>query len=167
VMLRALAALARPDVQGVLLGSAQGRDKYRRELEELALRLGLAERLRIVEQSRDMPAAYMLADVVVSASTEPEGFGRVAAEAQAMGRPVVATDHGGARETVLPGETGWLVPPGDAEALAGAVAAALDLTEAQRQVLGGQARRHILEKFSLDAMRQRTLQVYYDLLFPA
>ncbi len=63
----------------------------------------------------------MLADVVVSASNRPEGFGRVIVEAQAMGRPVVATDHGGARETVLPGETGWLVPPGDRNALAAAI----------------------------------------------
>ena len=58
---------------------------------------------RIVEDCRDMPAAYMLSDVVVSASTDPEGFGRVIVEAQAMGRPVVATDHGGARETIIPG----------------------------------------------------------------
>ena len=63
----------------------------------------------------------MLADIVVSASTRPEGFGRVIAEAQAMGRPVIATDHGGARESVIPGETGFLVPPGDAEALARAI----------------------------------------------
>ena len=65
-----------------------------------------------------MPAAYMLADVVISASTDPEAFGRVAAEAHAMGRPVIASDHGGARETVIAGETGWLVPPGDSDAIA-------------------------------------------------
>ena len=167
VMLRAFAALAREDVQCVLLGSAQGRDKYRRELEDLATALGIAQRVRIVEQGRDMPAAYMLADVVVSASIEPEGFGRVAAEAQAMGRPVVATNHGGSRETVLPGETGWLVPPGDVGALAQALAAAIDLGEVPRRAIAERARQHITEKFSLDAMRQRTLQVYYDLLFPA
>ena len=73
---------------------------------------------RIVDHCSDMPAAYMLSDVVVSASNEPEGFGRVIIEAQAMGRPVVATDHGGARETILPGVTGWLAAPGDPAALA-------------------------------------------------
>ena len=64
-----------------------------------------------------MPAAYMLTDVVVSASTNPEAFGRIVIEAQALGRPVVASDHGGARETIVEGETGWLFPPGDIEAL--------------------------------------------------
>jgi DNA-binding NarL/FixJ family response regulator len=77
-----------------------------------------------------MPTAYMLADVVVSASTDPEGFGRVIVEAQAMGRPVVATDHGGARETILPGVTGWLAAPGDPAALAQAIGAALALDDA-------------------------------------
>ena len=74
-----------------------------------------------------MPAAYMLADVVVSASRDPEGFGRVIVEAQAMGRPVVATDHGGARETIVPGVTGWLVPPRDPAALAAAIGEALSI----------------------------------------
>ena len=72
-----------------------------------------------------MPAAYMLADVVVSASRNPEGFGRVIVEAQAMGRPAIATDHGGARETIIPDVTGWLVPPRDPTALAAAIGEAL------------------------------------------
>ena len=88
-----------------------------------------------------MPAAYMLADVVVSASTDPEGFGRVIVEAQAMGRPVVATDHGGARETVVPGETGWLVPPRDPAALAAAIGAALALGPGERSLLACRAQR--------------------------
>jgi glycosyltransferase involved in cell wall biosynthesis len=83
--------------------------------------------VRVAPACEDMPAAYKLSAVVVSASTAPEAFGRVAVEAQAMGRPVVATDHGGARETVAPGETGWLCPPGDAAALADALDAALSL----------------------------------------
>jgi glycosyltransferase involved in cell wall biosynthesis len=111
-----------------------------------------------------MPAAYMLADVVVSASTEPEGFGRVVAEAQAMGRPVIATDHGGARETVLPGETGWLVPPGDAQALAAALDRALALDAAARQALAERAIRHIRANFTTAAMTRRTLAVYEELL---
>ena len=72
-----------------------------------------------------MPAALMLADVVVHASTQPEAFGRVVIEAQAMGRPVVATDHGGARETIAPGVTGWLARPSDPVSLAAAIAAAV------------------------------------------
>ena len=98
---------------------------------------GLAGLFRIVEECRDMPAAYMLADVVVSASSDPEGFGRVIVEAQAMGRPVVATDHGGARETIVPGVTGWLVPPRDPAALAAAIGEALSLGAEERQHLRG------------------------------
>jgi len=79
-----------------------------------------------------MPAAYMLADVVVSASSDPEGFGRVIIEAQAMGRPVVATDHGGARETIEPGISGWLVPPRNSARLAAAIGEALSLGESER-----------------------------------
>ena len=93
--------------------------------------------MRLVDYCDDMPAAYMLADVVVSASTDPEAFGRVAAEAQAMGRPVVATDHGGAQETVLPGKTGWLVPPGDPKALTTALEEALALDSTPRETMPG------------------------------
>jgi glycosyltransferase involved in cell wall biosynthesis len=114
-----------------------------------------------------MAAAYMLADVVVSASTAPEGFGRVIAEAQAMGRPVIATDHGGAREIVERGSTGWLVPPGEPAPLAGALAAALDLDAAARAALAHRARSRIAAEFTTAAMTGRTLAVYEELLFPA
>ena len=111
-----------------------------------------------------MPAALMLADVVVSASTDPEAFGRVAAEAHAMGRPVVATDHGGARETVLPGRTGWLVPPGDGEALADALRAALALDGPAREAIAAAAVAHISANFSKAVMCAQTLAVYGELL---
>ncbi len=107
----------------------------------------------------------MLADVVVSASTEPEGFGRVIVEAQAMGRPVVATDHGGARETVLPGETGWLVPPSDRDALADALTEALALGSDQRAALAANARAWIADRYDTRLMCEATLAVYEELLF--
>ena len=81
--------------------------------------LGVADRLRLAGDCDDMPAALMLADVVVHASTEPEAFGRVVIEAQAMARPVIASDLGGPAETVEHGVTGWRVPPGDAAAPGG------------------------------------------------
>jgi glycosyltransferase involved in cell wall biosynthesis len=109
----------------------------------------------------------MLADVVVSASTSPEGFGRIAAEAQAMGRPVVATDHGGSRETVVPGVTGWLTPPGDPAALAAAIGAALALGPEERDIWARRAIAHIAANFTRDAMCSRTIDVYEELLFPA
>ena len=98
----------RADVENRRTGAEQ-RSGFRRELEAAIERRGLGCQFRIVENCRDITAAYALADVVVSASTDPEGFGRTIVEAQAMGRPVIATDHGGARETVVPGSTGWLV----------------------------------------------------------
>jgi glycosyltransferase involved in cell wall biosynthesis len=141
-----------------------GRDRYRRELEEAAKRHGAAASFRFVDDCGDIAAAYMLADVVVSASTSPEGFGRVIVEAQAMGRPVVATAHGGAQETVVPGETGWLVPPGDAAALADAIATALALDGAQRLALARRSIAHIRANFTSAQMTARTLAVYEELM---
>ena len=164
VLIEALAKLGRGDVRCVLVGSDQGRHAYRRELEETARRLGVAAQVQIAGHCRDMAAAYMLSDVVVSASTDPEAFGRVAAEAQAMGRPVIATDHGGARETVLPDRTGWLVRPGDSDALAAALETALSLDEAARGRIAGAAMQFIRETFSLARMRTATLSVYDELM---
>ncbi len=114
-----------------------------------------------------MPAAYALADVVVSASTDPEGFGRVIVEAQAMGRPVIATDHGGARETIEPGATGWLVPPRDPAALAQALAEALALSREEREALARRTIAHVAASFTREAMCAKTIDVYEELLFPA
>ena len=163
VLIEALARLGRKDIRCVLVGSDQGRGGYRRELEELITARGLGGVVHIVDHVRDMPAAYMLADVVVSASTDPEAFGRVVVEAQAMGRPVIATDHGGARETLLEGETGWLVPPGDATALAQALGAALELDTAAREKLAAAAIAYARANFSKDTMCARTLAVYDEL----
>lgn len=160
----ALSALGRSDVCGLLVGAEQSRG-FRRELEAAIARSGLARQFRIVEDCNDMPAAYMLADVVVSASTDPEGFGRVIVEAQAMGRPVVATDHGGAQETILPGVTGWLVPPSDPAALSAAIGAALSLLPEARTRLADAARRHIAKNFPREATCARTIAVYEELLF--
>lgn len=161
----AIARLGRGDICGVLVGAEQ-RTGFRRELEARIARCGFPGQFRIVEDCRDMPAAYVLADVVVSASTDPEGFGRTIVEAQAMGRPVIATDHGGARETVIPGHTGWLVPPGDIEAMAMAIGEALDLDHLSRTALGHRARAHIVSGFTRDAMCAHTIDIYEELLFP-
>jgi glycosyltransferase involved in cell wall biosynthesis len=162
--IEAIARLARRDVCGVLVGGEQHRG-FRGELDAAIERLRLADRFRIIEDCRDMPTAYMLADVVVSASTDPEGFGRVIVEAQAMGRPVVATDHGGARETIVPG-TGWLVPPCDPAALALAIDEALALDQDARAVFARCARAQVASGYTRDIMCARTIEVYEELLFP-
>ncbi|MGE5271758.1 MAG: glycosyltransferase family 4 protein [Thiohalocapsa sp.] len=161
----AIARLARRDLCCILVGAEQ-RPGFRRELEAAIERFDLIGMFRIVDHCADMPAAYALSDVVVSASTDPEGFGRVIVEAQAMGRPVVATDHGGARETIAPGVTGWLSPPGDPAALAAAIGEALALDEAQRAAFAHRARAHVAAGYTSAAMCARTIDVYEELLFP-
>jgi glycosyltransferase involved in cell wall biosynthesis len=164
VLIEALAILGRQDVCCVLVGGDQGRTAYRAELEAAVRQHKLESVVRLVDHCRDMAAAYMLADAVVSASTRPEGFGRVAVEAQAMGRPVIATDHGGARETVWPKQSGWLVPPGDPGALAAALERALELTQGEREVMAQNGRDNVEQNFTVTLMCQRTLDVYQSLL---
>ena len=163
--IEAIARLGRRDLCCLLVGAEQRRG-FRRELEHRIERRGLGGMFRIVEDCRDMPAAYVLADVVVSASTDPEGFGRVIIEAQAMGRPVVATDHGGARETILPGVTGWLAPPRDPAALAAAIGEALRLDAAERAAFARRAMGQIASGYTREAMCAKTIDVYEELLFP-
>lgn len=164
VFLEAVARLGRKDLRCVLVGSDQGRTEYRRELEDLIARHDLGAVVRLVDHCADMPAAYMLTDVVVSASTDPEAFGRVVPEAQALGRPVIASDHGGARETIIEGETGWLTPPGDAEALAATLKRVLAIGAEARQALAERAIQHVRQNFSKDAMCDKTLDVYNEVL---
>lgn len=162
VFLEALARLERRDFAAVVVGSAQGRDTYVAELQKLADQHNLHAVLRFANHCNDMPAAFMLADLVISASTDPEAFGRVLVEAQAMGRPVIGPDHGGARETVVPGETGWLVKPGDPAELAAAIDRALDIDDDQRTQIAQSGRRNVAEKFTKDLMCLRTLAVYQE-----
>ena len=164
IMINALAQLGRHDIRCLLVGADQGRAGYRRELETLLQRFGLADIVHVMEHCTDMPAAYMLSDVVVSASTDPEAFGRVVAEAQAMGRPVIASDHGGVGEMVHSEKTGWLFPPGDAEALAGVLRRVLDLSPVEREVLTKTATDYIHKNFSKQKMCDRTLGVYNDVM---
>jgi glycosyltransferase involved in cell wall biosynthesis len=157
-------AQVRPDACCVMVGNGTNAEAFVETMLQRAAALGLAGRVRFVGRCDDMPAAYMLADVVVSASIRPEAFGRVAVEAQAMGVPVVATDHGGARETVLAGITGWLVPPGNAAAMARAIDEALSLDAEERARRATAARAHVEANFSLGAMCEHTLAVYRELL---
>ena len=161
----------RNDWAVILAGDAQGRSDYVKALEQQIASLGLGDRVRLAGHVDDMPAAYLAAHVAVVASTEPEAFGRAAAEAEAMGCPVIATDIGAAPETVLATPavasehiTGWLVPPGEPEALAEQLRTALSLSDAARAAIGTRARRHVCRSFSLGAMQLATLQVYDRLL---
>lgn len=164
VLIDAIARLGRTDVRAVLVGDDQGRNNYRQELEDHIRMLNLGGQVTIAGHCNDMAAAYMLSDIVVNASVEPEAFGRVIAEAQAMGRPVIVSDLGAVKETVINGETGLVVPPNDPEALAGAIRAALDLDPLQRQAVGMDGMRHVRAKFTKAGMCAATLAVYAELL---
>lgn len=164
ILIEAIAKLGRDDVFCVLIGDDQGRKDYRVELEQAISTHNLEGRVRIVGHCSDMPSAYMLANVIISASTDPEGFGRVPIEAQAMGRPIVATNHGGAKETIVPGETGWLIPPGDSDALADAINQALSLPPEQRALMATHAMMHVAENFTRGKMVDETMEVYAELL---
>ena len=164
ILINAVAALDRPDVTLLLLGAGDGSSRFVTSLEQLARRTGLDGRLRIATGSDDMAAALMLADVIAMPSTVPEPFGRVAIEAGAMGRPVVAFNHGGAVESVLDSQTGWLAEPNDLSDLSRALSAALDLSQAERAALAKKARAHIIKSFSKEKMCQKTLEIYDELL---
>lgn len=159
------------DAVVVLAGDDQGRAGYRGELVARAAALGIADKVRLPGHVADIAAAFAAAHVAVVASTEPEAFGRAATEAQAMGCPVIATAIGAPPETVLAmatvgpdAATGWLVPPGDAAALARCLEAALTLEPAARSRLGARARAHVVRSFTLAAMKAATLAVYDELL---
>ncbi len=160
----AIAKLNRTDICCLLIGSDQGRVEYRKLLERKIKENNLQGIVTIVDECNDMPTAYMLTDLVVSASTDPEAFGRVVCEAQAMGRPVVATDHGGARETVIEDETGWLCKPGDADSMAKALEKGLSLSAEKREKMANTAMEHIKKEFSKETMCAKTLEVYNEVL---
>ncbi len=171
VFLAALASLRREarleNVRAAIVGDAQGRDGYVGALHEAIAAEGLGDIVRLDGHVADMAAAYLAADIVVSASTEPEAFGRVAAEASAMARPVIATDHGGARETVLHGASGLLVAPGSAVALAGALRTLLAMDAETRARMGEAGRAHVLAHFTKTRMCAETIALYRKLLKPA
>lgn len=168
VLIDAMARLKRNGTLGkaraILAGDAQGRDEYESELRAQIESGGLSDRVLIVGHVDDMASAYAASDVVVSASTDPEAFGRVAAEASAMAKPVVAADHGGARETVLTNVSGFPVPPGDAEAMAAALEKIIATPPHGRINMGMAGRAHIVRNYSRERMCSDTIALYRSLI---
>ena len=169
VLIDALAELKRRrggpvDIRCLMVGQDQGRTAYRAQIIRYAAAQGVEGNVQIVDDCNDLPAAYMATDVVVSASTKPEAFGRVVAEAQAMGRPVVAPSHGAAAEIIIPGVTGWLFTPGDGVSLADALERALTLTQDERIQLADMAIARARKLFAKADMCAKTIAVYDELL---
>jgi glycosyltransferase involved in cell wall biosynthesis len=164
LLISALALLRHKEAVVVLVGDDQGRESYAQSLITQAESLGVSSRLRLANHTEDMPAALMLADIVVNASTDPEGFGRTIVEAQAMGRIVIAANHGGAGETIINGRTGLLFAPGDARDLADAIDKALDFSPEERMAWAQQARSLVQVKYAVAGMQKAILGVYGELL---
>ncbi len=164
VLIRALAELGERDFRCLLVGDDQGRSGYRQELVSLVKKLRLGSKVHFVGHCDDMPAAYMLADVVISASTDPEAFGRVMVEGQALGKPVIGADHGASRELILPNETGWLVPPNKPDALASMLKHVLSLNTSFREELALRAISNVQANFSCTQMCAKTIDVYREVL---
>ena len=151
------------DVRVVFAGDPQGRHAYEKELKERIAASELDHIVRIAGHVTDMPAAYLASDIVVSPSTDPEAFGRVAAEAGAMERAVIASDHGGAREILIPNRTGLLVTPEDSKVLANALSLLL-CEENKRSAMGKAARKHVASHFTVERMCADTLALYREIL---
>lgn len=163
VLVRAMAKLP-GDAIALLVGDRDAKHGFATGLEAEIAASGLRDRVRLVGHAADMATALLVADVVVHASIEAEAFGRTVIEAQAMARPVIAADLGGPRETVEEGVTGWRVPPGDADALAAALARVLAMPAAERAAIGAAARDAVLARYSTRAMQDATIAVYRELL---
>jgi len=167
VLIDAIAELKRrsggqTDVRCIMVGQDHGRTNHREHIMRYAAARGAD--VHIIDDCNDLPAAYMATDVVVSASTRPEAFGRVVAEAQAMGRPVVAPSHGGAQEIIVPGVTGWLFTPSDPVSLADALERALRLNQDERMRIANASIERARTLFSKTEMCAKTLDVYNEVL---
>ncbi len=164
VFIQALARIKHQNYQALLVGDIEDNPGFASELSEMIKGLHLADSISLVGHCDDMPAALMLADVVVSASSnEPEAFGRTTIEAMAMGKPVIATAHGGSLETVTPDKTGWLVDPGAADKLAVALDEAL-ASPLKMKEFGAAGKAAVNSTFTMKTMCQRTLAFYHKLI---
>jgi glycosyltransferase involved in cell wall biosynthesis len=159
------------DTVFIMAGDHQGRDSYVRELDTQIVKNELEGIVKRVGHCADMPAAFLASAVVTVPSTEPEAFGRVAVEAQAMGTPVIVSDLGAVPETVIAPpqataqeRTGWRIAPGNANELAATISEALNLRPSARDALSTRARTHVELHFSLEHMVTETLDVYAALL---
>ncbi len=164
VLVEALADLKTRNFFCIILGNDGGHPAYRQELEQLIMNKGLGENVKLVGTTDDMAAAYMLSHVVVVPSLQPEAFGRVAIEAGAMGRPVIASNHGGTAETVIHGQTGILTTPGSKEELTKALEAALSLTPDEQSQVAFHAMQHVRANYSAANLCTREIELYEELL---
>ena len=149
---------------GVILGSDQGRNVYKKKIIRLVEQHRLTNQLKLIEHCKNMPVAYKISDLIVSASIEPESFGRVAVEAQSMKKPILASDIGGSNETVENGKTGFLFEAGNPVSLSNKILEILKLDESTLKSMGNEGRKNIIKKFNVEKMCFSTYSEYKKLL---
>ena len=151
-------------LHAVILGSEQGRDLYKKKLIHLMEQHRLNNQIKFIEHCKDMALAYKVSDIVVSASIEPEAFGRVAVEAQSMEKLIIASNIGGSNETILDGKTGILFKSGDAKSLSKKIIQAITMDDSSIKLLGKEGRKNIIKKFNVEKMCFSTYSEYKRLL---
>ena len=150
--------------QAIILGSDQGRTVYKKRLVNLVQRYRLNKKIKFIDHCKEMPLAYSIADVVVSASIEPEAFGRVSVEAQAMEKPIIASNLGGSKETILNNKSGFLYKHDDPRELAKTLNTVIELDQDTLKSIGKEGRKNIIKKFDVESMCNSTLREYKKLL---
>ena len=148
----------------IILGSDQGRDLYKKKLIRLSEQYRLSKQIKFIDHCKDMALAYKVSDIVISASIEPEAFGRVAVEAQSMERPIIASNIGGSNETIIDEKTGFLYEAGDAKSLSKKILKLLYLDETLIKSIGKEGRKNIVQKFNVEKMCFSTYSEYKRLL---
>lgn len=164
LMIDALEKIKDKDYFCVFVGDDQGRDYYTKELKDAISAKGLDGKFAFIRHVTDVPAMMMISDVVVSASLDPEAFGRIAAEGEAMGRIVIASNIGGSLENIKDGVTGRLFESGNADSLAEALLWALNLSTEEREKIGAAAIEYVKQNFTKEIMCNKTIAVYEELV---
>ena len=148
----------------VILGSDQGRDLYKKKLIRLSEQYRMTNQIRFIDHCKDMALAYKVSDIVVSASIEPEAFGRVAVEAQSMEKLIIASNIGGSNETIIDEKTGYLFENGNAKSLSQKILKAITLDETSLKTFGIEGRKNIIQKFNVEKMCFSTYSEYKRIL---
>ena len=146
------------------MGDDQGRSVYKKKLERLVEQYDLTNNFRFIEKCEYMPAAYMLADIIVSSSIEPEAFGRVSVEAQAMKKPIIASNIGGSKETVIDNKTGLLFESGNPKSLCDKLNEIIKLDTLTLDLMGREGRKNVINRFNIDKMCLNTYSEYKKLV---
>ena len=148
----------------VILGSDQGRDLYKKKLIRITEQHRLNNQVKFIDHCNDMALAYKVSDIVISASIEPEAFGRVAVEAQSMEKPIIASDIGGSNETIIDEKTGFLFESNNAKSLSKKILKVLSMDETRLQSIGKEGRKNIIQKFNVEQMCFSTYSEYKRIL---